>query len=67
MDAHLQAFGLRVPAGAYGWAHLFAPLQQCPVPFVALELAYAVGLWNGTHGELDQLVVVGRNKKDGDF
>ena len=50
VDAHLQAFGLRVGAGALGWANLFEPFQGCPLPFIALELAYAVGWWNGTDG-----------------
>lgn len=50
VDAHLQAFGFRVGAGALGWANLFEPFQGCPLPFIALELAYAVGWWNGTDG-----------------
>lgn len=59
VDAHLQAFGLRVGAGALGWANLFEPFQACPLPFIALELAYAVGWWNGTDGNFDALKTLG--------
>ena len=50
MDAYLGAFGFRVSAGAVGWQNLFEALQGCPLVFVALEMAYAVGAWNGTDG-----------------
>ncbi|CAK9008370.1 unnamed protein product [Durusdinium trenchii] len=50
VDAYLQAFGFRVGAGVVGWANLFEPFQGCPLPFISLEMAYAMRIWNGTDG-----------------